>query len=268
MSEAFPANSSLKTLSVADCSLTAACVQTLSQALARNGSLLDLNLKGNALGDAGICYLCQGLDHSAGSVSAIGYLNLANTFIEHDGAVAIANLLSANDTLQMLSIRQNLIHDDGARAIAQAFCSAPRFVAKSSGAVASSISVDAVSSLGGIASVDGLSSSQLQSSSSAAGAKTAISPATSTDTIVESGVQVGVSSRQRTVGKERVLGAPLEGNTTLLYLDHRLNNFAHGLGEKLNAYIRRNRDIDHQLQLRSMRAEVMRTFEVLLIVCI
>lgn len=43
------------------CGFTAACCQHFSAMLARNTRLLELQLSGNSLGDAGVQQLCQGL---------------------------------------------------------------------------------------------------------------------------------------------------------------------------------------------------------------
>lgn len=108
-------------------------------------SLQELDLKGLRLGDEGIIQICRGLrsegcalkslDISRNNIGDTGTLALAAVLsqnqtlvdldlghnnIGRDGAIAIANALTTNSSLQNMKLNNNPIGEDGASSIGQA----------------------------------------------------------------------------------------------------------------------------------------------------
>ena len=95
----------------------------MSEMLAINDKLEELNLDHNPLGSAGVTWIAEALESNKG----VKHLYLNRTECGDEGAVALAKMLGVNKTLESLhlcsrnhndSVRENYIGDEGAIALA------------------------------------------------------------------------------------------------------------------------------------------------------
>jgi Leucine Rich repeat len=117
---ALAVNSSLQSLSLKSCNIKADGAAALTQGLFYNGCLIALNLKHNSIADLGATYLAEALDHSGESICGLLHLHLGNNYIGDQGAVAMSDALLHNNALQELILTQNMIKDEGGRALLHA----------------------------------------------------------------------------------------------------------------------------------------------------
>ncbi|XP_004459835.2 ribonuclease inhibitor [Dasypus novemcinctus] len=100
----------LESLWVKSCGFTAACCPHFGSMLGHNKSLLELQLSGNALGDAGVQTLCQGLGLPG---SALRVLWLGDCEVTDRGCAALAALLLSCPGLRELDLSNNPMGDPG-----------------------------------------------------------------------------------------------------------------------------------------------------------
>ncbi|KAM6195917.1 NACHT, LRR and PYD domains-containing protein 3-like [Sarcoramphus papa] len=122
----------LQRLGLWGCSLTDACCGDLATVLSTNKTLLELGLSANALGDAGVHLLCEGLKHPACQLRVLGQIfypctlpGLQLPFQKSRGPVLwgcsltdascgdLATVLSTNKTLLELGLGANALGDAG-----------------------------------------------------------------------------------------------------------------------------------------------------------
>jgi len=90
------------------------CAQALSGLLARNRSLLVLNLEENILLDAGVAVLCEGLVQN----TALQELNLKANHLTATACEALSHAITSSSHLRTLKLSENDIGDAGAEALA------------------------------------------------------------------------------------------------------------------------------------------------------
>ncbi|XP_054692610.1 NACHT, LRR and PYD domains-containing protein 3-like isoform X3 [Grus americana] len=122
----------LQRLGLWGCSLTDACCGDLAAMLSTNQTLLELGLGANALGDAGVHLLCEGLKHLACQLRVLGQIFYPRTlpglqlpFQKSRGPALwscsltdaccgdLATMLSTNQTLLELGLGANALGDAG-----------------------------------------------------------------------------------------------------------------------------------------------------------
>ncbi|XP_015993479.2 ribonuclease inhibitor [Rousettus aegyptiacus] len=106
----------LESLWAKSCGFTAACCQHFSAMLARNTRLLELQLSGNGLGDAGVQQLCRGLGRPG---AALRVLCLGDCEVTNSGCSSLASLLLANHSLCELDLSNNCMSDVGVLQLAE-----------------------------------------------------------------------------------------------------------------------------------------------------
>ncbi|KAF9405385.1 hypothetical protein BGZ94_003571 [Podila epigama] len=89
--------------------------QALAEALKINGTLINLYLQNNSIGDNGSLALSQALKTN----SSLTTLDLWGNSIGDNGAQALAEALKRNSTLTTLYLQNNSIGDNGAQALCQ-----------------------------------------------------------------------------------------------------------------------------------------------------
>ncbi|XP_069461390.1 NACHT, LRR and PYD domains-containing protein 12-like [Ambystoma mexicanum] len=111
-----PAECNLQTLRVQTCGLTSACCEGLACALVSCCSLQVLDLSFNALGDAGMLLLCDGLKHPS---SRLKKLKVASCGLTAACCAHLASALKTNMSLVKLGLRANELGDDGVKIFCQ-----------------------------------------------------------------------------------------------------------------------------------------------------
>ncbi|XP_075784915.1 NACHT, LRR and PYD domains-containing protein 3-like [Pelodiscus sinensis] len=105
-------NCKVKTISLWQCNLTAACCEDLSAALRTNQSLTELDLSGNKLGDSGIKLLCEGLKHATCKLQKLVVWDCRLT----DACCGdLSSLLSTNQSLRELNLSGNNLTGSGVK---------------------------------------------------------------------------------------------------------------------------------------------------------
>lgn len=107
----------LEVLRLETCGLTAANCAELAEVVASTGSLKELHLGDNLLGDAGLAALCAGLLRPS---SQLRTLWLWDCSFGADGCRDLCRLLKVKDSLKEVSVSGNALGDQGARLLCEA----------------------------------------------------------------------------------------------------------------------------------------------------
>ncbi|XP_060092598.1 NACHT, LRR and PYD domains-containing protein 3-like [Heteronotia binoei] len=102
----------LQSLRLNSCNLTAAACESLSQFLASNQCLRELDLEENHLGDRGVQQLCEGLKHPQ---SRLQKLTLHSCGLTAAVCKDLASVLETSETLMELGLGENQLGDEGIR---------------------------------------------------------------------------------------------------------------------------------------------------------
>ena len=116
LSEVLAVNSTLTNLDLSENSLGDEGATSLSQALKVNSTLTNLDLRGNSIGAEGATSLAQALKVN----STLTTLDLGWNSIGAEGATSIAQALKVNSTLTNLDLGSNRIGAEGATSLSQA----------------------------------------------------------------------------------------------------------------------------------------------------
>ncbi|XP_056681417.1 NACHT, LRR and PYD domains-containing protein 3-like isoform X2 [Monodelphis domestica] len=106
----------LRTLRLRNCSLTGRSCPELAAVLSSGSRLLDLRLRNNALGDAGLGLLCRGLGAPR---CRLRKLELANCRLGPACGPCISSVLGAPSSLQFLCLSGNALGDAGVRELCE-----------------------------------------------------------------------------------------------------------------------------------------------------
>ncbi|XP_069461448.1 ribonuclease inhibitor-like isoform X2 [Ambystoma mexicanum] len=110
-----------------NCSLTAACCRDLASVLSASPSLIELEMCGNELGDAGVKELCEGLKHPGCKMQSMG---IGSCSITDSCCSEIASVLRINQSLTELDLSDNQVGDSGMILLCEGFkhpnCKVPR----------------------------------------------------------------------------------------------------------------------------------------------
>ena len=116
LSQALAVNSSLTNLDLSHIRIGDSGAASLSQALAVNSSLTHLDLRENSIG----CYGAASLSQALAVNSSLTNLDLRWNSIGHSGAASLSQALAVNSSLTSLDLRENSIGDSGATSLSQA----------------------------------------------------------------------------------------------------------------------------------------------------
>ncbi|XP_037371520.1 NACHT, LRR and PYD domains-containing protein 5 [Talpa occidentalis] len=108
----------LRDLALAGCRLTAACCKSLAAAVGRSRHLRALDLAANALGDAGVAALCEGLKQRGSTLERLG---LEACELTDAGCEALSSALGVNERLAGLNLARNHFGAAGAQQLCRAF---------------------------------------------------------------------------------------------------------------------------------------------------
>lgn len=114
---ALPVNTTLRQLSLSQCSLTSPSIIDLSKALALNQALESLSLRGNPFNEDAAAAMGALL---ASGAQSLRHLNLSSCRLEDASGVYLGNGLATNVALEVLHLRDNLLREAAGRAIADA----------------------------------------------------------------------------------------------------------------------------------------------------
>eukprot|EP00746_Dinoflagellata_sp_MGD_P071376 gnl/MRDRNA2_/MRDRNA2_29083_c0_seq1.p1 gnl/MRDRNA2_/MRDRNA2_29083_c0~~gnl/MRDRNA2_/MRDRNA2_29083_c0_seq1.p1 ORF type:complete len:785 (+),score=173.78 gnl/MRDRNA2_/MRDRNA2_29083_c0_seq1:70-2424(+) len=106
------ANTALKSLGLAQCSLNTATVVELTDSLMKNKGVENLTLRGNVLDHSAVLALASLLQKSA----KLRVLDLSSCRVADPGGAALARSLRQNTLLESLILRDNSLRDDAGKA--------------------------------------------------------------------------------------------------------------------------------------------------------
>eukprot|EP01012_Entosiphon_sulcatum_P011047 TRINITY_DN16616_c0_g1_i1.p1 TRINITY_DN16616_c0_g1~~TRINITY_DN16616_c0_g1_i1.p1 ORF type:complete len:445 (-),score=82.13 TRINITY_DN16616_c0_g1_i1:64-1206(-) len=90
-------------------------IQHVAESIGRNNILKEVNLAGNSLGDEGMEHVCQMLQHN----NSLESINLFNNFVTDAAVDQLCRALDKNQTLRRLNLDYNDITDSGAERLRQ-----------------------------------------------------------------------------------------------------------------------------------------------------
>ncbi|XP_076994003.1 NACHT, LRR and PYD domains-containing protein 3 [Tamandua tetradactyla] len=106
----------LQKLWLVSCSLTSACCKDLASVLSTNQTLTRLYMGENALGDSGVGILCEKMVQSQGNLKKLG---IVNSGLTSACCLALASVLSTNQNLTHLYLRDNTLGDKGIKLLCE-----------------------------------------------------------------------------------------------------------------------------------------------------
>ncbi|XP_004481114.2 NACHT, LRR and PYD domains-containing protein 3 [Dasypus novemcinctus] len=106
----------LQKLWLVSCSLTSACCQDLASVLSTNQTLSRLYMGENPLGDSGVGILCEKMKQSQCKLKKLG---LVNSGLTSASCPALASVLSTNQNLTHLYLRDNALGDKGIKLLCE-----------------------------------------------------------------------------------------------------------------------------------------------------
>jgi hypothetical protein len=108
-------NTALRSLSLAQCSLSTTTIVELTDCLVKNRGVENLTLRGNVLDHTAVVALATLLEQG----QKLRVLDLASCRISDPGGVALARALRQNKVLETLVLRDNSLQDDAGRVFAE-----------------------------------------------------------------------------------------------------------------------------------------------------
>ncbi|KAK2505123.1 hypothetical protein MC885_017200 [Smutsia gigantea] len=103
-------------VTLARCCLSHHCCSNISSVLSSNQKLVELDLNHNALGDLGVKQLCAGLRHL---LCRLEKLWLVNSGLTSGCCPALCSVLSTNQNLTHLYLRDNALGDSGVKLLCE-----------------------------------------------------------------------------------------------------------------------------------------------------
>ncbi|XP_044281847.1 ribonuclease inhibitor [Varanus komodoensis] len=110
-------NTKLESLWARECGLTSACCQSISSALAVNGTLKELHIGSNKLRDEGVIQLCEGVMSPTCKLRSL-WLGLSGLTSACCGT--LAQVMVGKPCLEELDVSYSQIEDEGARILCEA----------------------------------------------------------------------------------------------------------------------------------------------------
>lgn len=126
LAQAISSNSWLEELYLSGHQLGDKGLQAFADCLKRNRSLRHICIGNDTFGDEGVKVISQGI--AGNPDSALEVWDLEYKSVSENGAIAIANILTKNESLKELSLSRNAIGDEGVEALMVALSESPKAV--------------------------------------------------------------------------------------------------------------------------------------------
>ena len=115
-------NLSLKSIEIGYNGITKEVTEFISKYIKNNENLITFNIEGNYLCNEGIKKICEAISQK-NSQNIISYIDLQNNNITNKGCFHISKMLSESQFINSISLRNNLLDNDGVSKIISSICS-------------------------------------------------------------------------------------------------------------------------------------------------
>ena len=115
-------NLSLKSIEIGYNGITKEVTEFISKYIKNNENLITFNIEGNYLCNEGIKKICEAISQK-NSQNIISYIDLQNNTITNKGCFHISKMLSESQFINSISLRNNVLDNDGVSKIISSICS-------------------------------------------------------------------------------------------------------------------------------------------------